>query len=95
MQHLRCSNGRDGTSLKCPSLRSPFCPHPPRTFPFRDQSFHAVISNGVFNLIPEKVKALAEVLRVLEPGGRLMVADQVLTGELPEDPAARPASWAR
>jgi arsenite methyltransferase len=63
--------------------------------PFMEQSFHVVISNGVFNLIPDKASALTELLRVLKPEGRLMIADQVLTGELPDDTAARVARWAR
>jgi ubiquinone/menaquinone biosynthesis C-methylase UbiE len=63
--------------------------------PFRSQSFHAVISNGVFNLIPDKRRALSEVFRVLTEGGRLMLADQLLTGPLPENRDARVASWAR
>jgi arsenite methyltransferase len=62
--------------------------------PFRSQSFHAVIANGVFNLIPDKRSALSEVFRVLKEGGRLMLADQLLTGPLPEDRDARVASWA-
>ena len=63
--------------------------------PFRHESFDAVISNGVFNLIPDKAKALSEVLRVLKPQGRLMLADQVLTGELPKNVKSRVASWAK
>ncbi len=63
--------------------------------PFPDQSFGVVISNGVFNLIPDKMKALAEVFRVLKPRGRLMIADQILTGLLPEDTKARIESWFR
>jgi arsenite methyltransferase len=63
--------------------------------PFSDQSFGVVISNGVFNLIPDKMKALAEVFRVLKPRGRLMIADQILTGQLPEDTKARIESWFR
>jgi arsenite methyltransferase len=61
--------------------------------PFPDESFDVVLSNGVFNLIPDKAKALAEVLRVLKPQGRLMMADQILTGALPDDPKARVDSW--
>ncbi|MGD2269758.1 MAG: methyltransferase domain-containing protein [Desulfobacterales bacterium] len=49
--------------------------------PFSDQEFDVVISNGVFNLVPDKAKALSEVYRVLKPNGRLMIADQILTGE--------------
>ena len=63
--------------------------------PFPDHSFDVVISNGVFNLVVDKVKALAEVYRVLKPGGRFMLADQVLAGELPKETKARVANWAR
>ena len=38
--------------------------------PFPDNSFDVVISNGVFNLVVDKTKALGEVYRVLKPGGR-------------------------
>ena len=37
-----------------------------------------VISNGVLNLVPDKAVALAEMHRVLRPGGRLLAADIVL-----------------
>jgi SAM-dependent methyltransferase len=37
-----------------------------------------VISNGVLNLVPDKAAALAEMLRVLRPGGRIQLADIVL-----------------
>ena len=63
--------------------------------PSSDNSFDAVISNGVFNLVVDKVKALGEVYRVLKPGGRFMLADQVLAGELPKETKARIENWAR
>ena len=63
--------------------------------PFSDGDFDVVISNGVFNLIPDKVSALAEAARVLKPNGRLMIADQVLVGQLPKDKKARIKSWFR
>jgi SAM-dependent methyltransferase len=37
-----------------------------------------VISNGVLNLVPDKAAALAEMHRVLRPGGRLQLADIIL-----------------
>ena len=62
--------------------------------PLPDQSFDVVISSGVFNLVPDKVKALKEVFRVMKPGGRIMMADQVLTGHLSEDVRAQVDNWA-
>ncbi len=58
---------------------------PAEDLPFPDKDFDVVISSGVFNLIPDKRKTLREVFRVMKPGGRLMMADQVLTGHLSED----------
>lgn len=63
--------------------------------PFADQSFDAVISNGVFNLVPDKLKALSEVYRVLKQKGRLMIADQVLIGELPKERKQIIKSWSQ
>jgi arsenite methyltransferase len=63
--------------------------------PFSDNTFDVVISNGVFNLVVDKVKALSEVCRVLKPGGRFMLADQILAGELPKETKARIENWAR
>jgi|UniRef100_A0A7C3V471 SAM-dependent methyltransferase len=63
--------------------------------PFPDSSFDVVLTNGVFNLVVDKAKALAEVYRVLKPGGRFLLADQVLAGELPKETKARVENWAR
>jgi SAM-dependent methyltransferase len=62
--------------------------------PFPEGSFDVVISNGVFNLIPDKDKALREVFRVLKPSGRLQLADQILTIEPTEDMTSRIDNWA-
>jgi SAM-dependent methyltransferase len=63
--------------------------------PFPDESFDVVISNGVFNLVPDKARGLAEVFRVLKPGGRLMIVDQALSGELPKETKTRVDNWAK
>ena len=43
-----------------------------------------VISNGVLNLVPDKVEAYREVFRVLRPGGRIQIGDVCVEREVPE-----------
>jgi SAM-dependent methyltransferase len=40
--------------------------------PFADDSFDMVVSNQVFEHVPELGKAIAEIARVLKPGGKLV-----------------------
>ena len=61
--------------------------------PFSDNEFDVVISNGVINLIPDKAALLKEVSRVLKPGGRLMLADQVAISSVQKDMKTRLANW--
>jgi ubiquinone/menaquinone biosynthesis C-methylase UbiE len=49
-----------------------------------DSSVDVIISNGVLNLTPDKVRAFGEVARVLRAGGRLYLADIVIGTELSE-----------
>jgi arsenite methyltransferase len=62
--------------------------------PLADASMDVVISNGVVNLSPRKVRVLAEAFRVLRPGGRLAIVDLVLEHDLPTEVVTHPAAWA-
>ncbi|MGQ0523095.1 MAG: methyltransferase domain-containing protein [Betaproteobacteria bacterium] len=52
--------------------------------PLDAQSMDIVISNGVFNLSPDKAGLFAELYRVVKPGGRLQFADITVEAELSE-----------
>lgn len=52
-----------------------------------------VISNGVLNLVPDKLAALAEMERVLRPGGRLQIADIVVQKPVPDSAKDNVALW--
>ena len=43
--------------------------------PVPDRWADVVVSNGVLNLFPDKLAGLAEMSRVLRPGGRLQIGD--------------------
>jgi MoaA/NifB/PqqE/SkfB family radical SAM enzyme/SAM-dependent methyltransferase len=51
--------------------------------PLADAEADAVISNCVVNLSPEKLRVLAEIRRVLKPGGRVVISDIVSERPLP------------
>jgi arsenite methyltransferase len=62
--------------------------------PFEDESFDAVISNGVINLSPVKAKVFSEAARVLRRGGRLALADIVSAKPLKERTRRSTELWA-
>ncbi len=43
-----------------------------------------VVSNCVFNLVPNKLKAFEETYRILRPGGHFSISDVVVKGDLPD-----------
>src|SRR5205807_9086181 len=46
-----------------------------KRLPYPTGSFRALISNSIVHHIPEPAKVIAEMVRVLEPGGTLLVRD--------------------
>ncbi|MEE8498092.1 MAG: methyltransferase domain-containing protein, partial [Acidimicrobiia bacterium] len=52
--------------------------------PVEDGWADLVISNGVLNLVPDKVGAYQEVMRVLRPGGRIQIGDICVDKPVPE-----------
>jgi arsenite methyltransferase len=63
------------------------------TLPIGDNSMDVVVSNGVFNLCPNKTQALAETFRVLRCGGKLAMADILLEPHVTEEEVSRLGSW--
>ncbi|HZZ79247.1 MAG TPA: methyltransferase domain-containing protein [Gemmataceae bacterium] len=61
--------------------------------PLPDESVDVAISNGVFNLCPDKPRILAEAYRVLRPGGRLQMADILLEEGVTPEEVAKKGSW--
>jgi arsenite methyltransferase len=45
------------------------------SLPFEDETFDAAIATQVYEYVPDMPAALAEVRRVLRPGGRLLILD--------------------
>jgi SAM-dependent methyltransferase len=61
--------------------------------PVTDEWADVVISNGVFNLMPDKLAALREMSRVLKPGGRLQLADILVQKPVNEKAKERIDLW--
>jgi len=63
------------------------------SLPLPDGYANVVISNGVLNLTPDKVKALSEWARILKPGGRLYIGDILVAKSIPPEALEDISLW--
>lgn len=63
------------------------------SLPVSDDSIDVIISNGVLNLMPDKLAALQEMARVLKPGGRLQIGDILVQKEVPASAKRKIDLW--
>jgi SAM-dependent methyltransferase len=68
---------------------------PVEALPLPDATADAATANGVFNLAPERERAVAEAFRVLKPGGRLVAAEIVLGEDVPHGERDTLDAWFR
>ena len=61
--------------------------------PFSDREFDAVLAECTFSLFSDQARVLAEIRRVLKPGGQLAITDMATSGPLPGDMADVLAPW--
>ncbi|MET0306784.1 MAG: methyltransferase domain-containing protein [Solirubrobacterales bacterium] len=73
---------RDTESANVAYLRGDAC-----ALPFRDASFDAICCFAALYLIEEPMRALAEIVRALAPGGRLALLSSCNRGPLPASTA--------
>lgn len=62
--------------------------------PLDEASVDVVTSNGVLNLVPDKAQAFREIFRILKPGGRIQIADIVLSKPVPAKSKSNAQLWA-
>ena len=61
--------------------------------PVEDEWADVVISNGVLNLVPDKIGAVKEMYRVLKPGGRLQIGDILVESAVPQEAKENVELW--
>jgi SAM-dependent methyltransferase len=89
-----CARGRAHTSEAGVAGWTEFRRGEMEAIPLPDASVDVVISNGVINLSARKSRTLAEVFRVLRPGGRICIADLTVDEDLPPVVLGSAAAWA-
>ena len=70
-----------------------FCQADASQLPFNDSELDGIIAECTFSLFSEQETVLAEIRRVLKPGGKLAITDMATSGALPEDIAGILAPW--
>jgi SAM-dependent methyltransferase len=78
MRAKAMENARRSGMAEIIEIRDGHC----ESLPVDDSSIDVVISNGVLNLAADKRAAFSEIARVLRPGGRLLLADVVISRDL-------------
>jgi ubiquinone/menaquinone biosynthesis C-methylase UbiE len=61
--------------------------------PFDDNEFDGILAECSFSLFADQAAVLAEIKRVLKPGGRLAITDMAIGGPLPVDIAEVISPW--
>jgi ubiquinone/menaquinone biosynthesis C-methylase UbiE len=61
--------------------------------PLPRESQDVVLANGLLHLIPDQAAAIAEMARVLRPGGRLAISDLVCSQRIPDRVADNVDCW--
>lgn len=89
-----CERARAHAGVAAVGDRTEFRQGEMEDIPLPDSSVDVVISNGVLNLSARKSRAIAEIFRVLRPGGRISIADLTVEGELPPEIANDQSAWA-
>jgi arsenite methyltransferase len=76
----RAREGAEEADIRNVEFREGLAEH----LPLEDEWADIVISNGVINLVPDKLGAYREIARVLKPGGRAQIADICVEKPVPE-----------
>ncbi len=89
-----CERGRSHAAEAGVGERARFVLGEMEDIPLPDESVDVAISNGVQNRSARKSRALAEIFRLLRPGGRICITDLTVEGELPPEVANDQSAWA-